>query len=138
MGLKREGVLITNILNWRPEHPMPSGNRKPTPVEMAYCLPFVKAQLQIVQPKVVVALGKTAAEGLLGDRGKASLKKLRQGVHEMELPAGMKVQVMPTYHPSYLLRYSTHATKREAWEDLLEVMELLGLPISDKQRNYFL
>jgi len=84
-----------------------------------------------VKPKCLVALGGTAATGLLG--GDDAVAKLRGRWHEFE---GVPLRV--TYHPSYLLRSAAVAEKRKVWEDMLEVMELLGLPISEKQRGYFL
>src|SRR5207248_9205792 len=71
MGLKREDVYIGNIMNWRPEMPTAPGvaqvgNRGPTEEEMRYCLPYLRAQIEVVNPDLIVALGKTAAEGLLG------------------------------------------------------------------------
>ncbi len=66
MGLRRRKVYIGNIMNWRPEMPTPVGNRPPSQKEMAYCLPYLRAQIEVVQPKVIVALGMTAVNGLLG------------------------------------------------------------------------
>lgn len=144
MGLPREQVYIGNILNWRPEMPRnpdgsQTGNRPPTPEEMNYCLPFIRAQLDIIRPKVIVTLGKTAVDGLLGfDRFK-SMGAARGAWHDYE-----GTPLRATYHPSYLLRQegltslAAKKIKRDAWEDLLAAMEKAGLPISDKQRRYFL
>jgi DNA polymerase len=138
MGLKREDVYIGNIMNWRPELPVNSdgvqyGNRPPTPEELNFCLPFLKAQLEIVQPQVIVALGKTAAEGLLGPGTFKTLGEIRGRWQEF---AGRPVMI--TYHPSYILRNQSNHSKRAIWEDLLKVMERIGLPVSEKQRSYFL
>ncbi|MBC2604460.1 uracil-DNA glycosylase [Pelagicoccus albus] len=133
MGIKRADAYIGNIMNWRPEMPGPRGNRPPTAEEMAYCMPFLKAQLEIVQPKVIVALGATAAKGLLGADSFRALREVKGSWQEFE-----GIPVMPTYHPSYLLRNDTKRDKRGAWEDWLKVMEKIGLPISDKQSRYFL
>lgn len=145
MGLERGQVYIGNILNWRPEmgtrnaDGSQTGNRPPTTEEMAYCLPFIRAQIAIVQPKVLVALGKTAVDGLLGTERFKSMGAARGQWHEY---AGTPLRA--TYHPSYLLRQEGLTTaaakkiKRDAWEDLLAVMERAGIPISEKQRNYFL
>jgi uracil-DNA glycosylase family 4 len=96
------------------------------------CMPFVRAEIEIVKPECVIALGGTAAEGLLGLEG--SVTSMRGRWHEI---SGTPVRV--TYHPSYLLQSggSTNV-KRQVWEDMLTVMEKLGLPISEKQRGYFL
>lgn len=138
MGLKREDVYIGNIMNWRPEMPVSGagvqiGNRPPTPHEMNFCLPFLKAQLDIVQPQLVVALGATAAGGLLGAGTFRTLGEIKGRWHEFN---GRPVMV--TYHPSYILRNNSNRSKRGIWEDLLKVMERAGLPISDRQRGYFL
>lgn len=144
MGLQREQVYIGNILNWRPEMPRnpdgsQTGNRPPTPEEMNYCLPFIRTQIEIIRPKVLVTLGKTAVDGLLGfDRFK-SMGAARGAWHDYE-----DTPLRATYHPSYLLRQegltslAAKKIKRDAWEDLLAAMEKAGLPISDKQRRYFL
>ncbi|HWA11079.1 MAG TPA: uracil-DNA glycosylase [Opitutaceae bacterium] len=137
MGLQRADVYIGNIMNWRPEIPGTSGvqygNRPPTEQEMAYCLPFLKAQIEVVNPALLVALGATAAQGLLGFGTFRALGDVRGRWHEF---AGKPLMV--TYHPSYILRNPTNRSKRLIWEDLLKVMERGGLPISEKQRGYFL
>jgi uracil-DNA glycosylase family 4 len=138
MGLKREEVYIGNIMNWRPELPGGNGqgqvgNRPPTEAEMRYCLPYLRAQIEVVNPVLLVALGKTAAEGLLGFHTFKALGDVRGRWHEF---AGRPLMV--TYHPSYILREPTNRKKRMIWEDLLQVMERAELPISDKQRGYFL
>lgn len=84
MGLERDQVYIGNILNWRPamgaRNPDGSqtGNRPPTQEEMACCLPFIRAQIAVVQPRVLVALGKTAVDGLLGPERSRTLRRLRR------------------------------------------------------------
>jgi uracil-DNA glycosylase family 4 len=145
MGLDRSQVYIGNILNWRPDMGVrnadgsQTGNRPPTAEEMAYCLPFIRAQIAVIQPKVLVALGKTAVDGLLGAERFKSMGAARGAWH-----AYANTPLRATYHPSYLLRQegltSTAAKKikRDAWEDILNVMERAELPISEKQRNYFL
>jgi len=144
MGLDRNQVYIGNILNWRPEMPRnadgsQTGNRPPSPDEMAYCLPFIRAQIAIIQPKVLVALGKTAVDGLLGADRFKSMGAARGSWHSYA-----DTPLRATYHPSYLLRQEglvsagAKKIKRDAWEDILSVMERAALPISEKQRNYFL
>jgi uracil-DNA glycosylase family 4 len=143
MGLEREQVYIGNILNWRPEMPRnpdgsQTGNRPPTAPEMAYCLPFIRAQIAIIQPRVLVALGKTAVDGLLGADRFKTMGAARGSWHSYA-----DTPLRASYHPSYLLRQegltsaSAKKIKRDAWEDLLAVMERAELPISEKQRNYF-
>jgi len=133
MGLKRSAVYIGNIMNWRPEMPTPFGNRPPTQEEMEVCLPYLKAQIEIVQPKVIVALGATAVSGLLGAAPKRRMGDVRGKWLEFE-----GTPLMITFHPSYLLRNDTLKTKRMVWEDMMSVMEKIGMPISDKQQQFFL
>ncbi len=132
MGLTRNDVYIANILKCRPDMPAgASGNRKPTTEEMATCLPYLKTQIDIIVPEVIVALGATAVEGLLGV--KSPMNQMRgKFVQWRDIP------LMPTYHPAYLLRNQRISEKRKVWEDLLRVMEQLKMPISKKQRDYFL
>ena len=130
-GLSRADVYIANILKCRPDTPgQTSGNRKPTPAEMATCIPYLHEQIDLIRPKVIVALGGTAVEGLLGKTG---IMKLRGQWHTYR-----ETPLMPTYHPSYLLRNQSLTEKRRVWEDMLAVMEKLEMPISEKQRNFFL
>jgi DNA polymerase len=132
MEYTREEIFIANVLKCRPDMPEgESGNRKPKPAEMATCLPWLKQQIELIRPKVIVALGLTAVEGLLGE------PQTMRDVRGKWLDYG-GVPLMPTYHPAYLLRNQTLAEKRKVWEDMLLVLEKLGRPISEKQRSYFL
>lgn len=138
MGLQRSDVYIGNIMNWRPEMALNAsgvqyGNRPPTDQEMRYCLPYLRAQIEIVNPDLIVALGSTATQGLLGPGSFKALGEVRGKWHEF---AGKPLMV--TYHPSYILRNQSNRSKRMIWDDLLKVMERAGLPISEKQRGYFL
>jgi len=131
-GLSRGDVYIANILKCRPNMPAgSSGNRKPTPDEMATCIPYLHEQIDLIRPKVIVALGATAVEGLLGKT--LGITKLRGTWKTYR-----GTPLMPTYHPAYLLRNQSLSEKRRVWEDMLAVMERLGMPIGEKQRNYFL
>ena len=131
-GLTRADVYIGNILKCRPDTPGQSaGNRKPTSEEMQTCIPYLHEQIDLIQPKVLVALGGTAVEGLLGKT--IGITKLRG-----QWRTYRGIPLMPTYHPAYLLRNQAMSEKRKVWEDMLAVMEKLGLPISDKQRGFFL
>ena len=131
MGLKREDVYIGNIMNWRPE--VPKGNRKPEPEEMNYCLPYLKAQVEIVKPEVIVALGATAVTGLLGAVPSGAMSRARGNWYKYN-----DTDLMITYHPSFLLQYASKQIKRYVWEDMMAVMERVGIPISQKQRGYFM
>jgi len=133
MGLSREKVYLGNILNWRPRHNQTYGNRPPTREEMDFCLPYLKAQIEIVQPKIVMALGKTATDGLLGYDSKRRLSQVRGNWHEV-----LGFPMMITYHPSYLLHNPSKTSKRKVWEDFLLVMEKLKMSVSEKQRAFFL
>ena len=133
MGLSREAVFIANVLKCRPDTPgKSSGNRKPTSAEMATCLPYLEDQIAIIRPKVMVALGATAIEGLIRQAPVQVTRIRGQWLQFHDIP------LMPTYHPAYLLRNDSITEKRKVWEDMLAVMEKLGLPISERQRNYFL
>jgi len=118
MGLKREQVYIANIVKCRPP-----GNRTPEYVEASTCSPFLLEQIDVVQPKVIVALGGTAATYLLGV--KQSLSSLRGSWYAVR---GAKVAV--TYHPAFLLR--DPRMKGEAWKDLQRVMAEMGLKAPGK------
>ena len=132
MGLSRETVYIANILKCRPDTPGQStGNRKPTAAEMQTCIPYLHSQIDLIHPKALVALGATAIEGLLG--ASATISRLRG---HWQTYRG--IPLMPTFHPAYLLRNQALSEKRKVWEDMLKVMEKLGLPISEKQRAFFL
>jgi DNA polymerase len=132
MGLSRGSVYIANILKCRPDTPGQSaGNRKPTPEEMQTCIPYLQAQIDLIGPKVIVALGATAVEGLLGKT--TGITRLRGNWRTYR-----GIPLMPTYHPAYLLRNQALSEKRRAWEDMLQVMQKLSLPISERQRNFFL
>ena len=133
MGLSRQDVYISNIVKFRPATPnQTTNNRKPTAAEMTACLPFVRAEIDVIRPACIVALGGTAAEGLLGLTG--TVGSMRGSWHRLD---GIPVRV--TYHPSYLLQSGDNLSiKRQVWDDMLMVMEELILPISPKQRGFFL
>ncbi len=132
MGFPREEVYIANVLKCRPDVPAGSfGNRPPTPGEMQTCRPYLMEQIDIIKPKVIVALGAVAVEGLLGTR--APMRELRGRWDSFN-----GTPLMITYHPAYLLRNQSPSEKRKVWEDMMLVLERLEKPISEKQRNYFL
>lgn len=131
MGFARGDVYIANILKCRPDTPgQSSGNRKPLPDEMKTCSPYLLAQIDLIRPKVLVALGATAIEGLLGQA--ASVSGLRGKWQTFR-----DIPLMPTYHPAYLLRNQSLSEKRKVWEDMMLVMDRLGMTISEKQRGFF-
>jgi uracil-DNA glycosylase family 4 len=106
IGLAREQVYIANVLKCRPP-----GNRDPTSSEAAECLPYLEQQIALLRPKVMLAVGRIAAQNLL--RTDVTLGRLRGQVHRF---GHSQVPLVVTYHPAYLLR--TPADKRKAWEDL--------------------
>lgn len=115
MGMSRDEVYVANIVKCRPP-----GNRTPEPIEMATCMPYLTEQLDLVRPKVIVALGATALRGLLGP-GDGITKargtwKLYRGI----------IPVMPTFHPAYVLRQPTQEVKGHVWSDLKLVLKQLG------------
>ncbi|MHC4939156.1 MAG: uracil-DNA glycosylase [Planctomycetota bacterium] len=115
MGLKREEVYIANVLKCRPPQ-----NRDPAADEVEQCRPWLLAQIEHIQPKVICTLGRHALRALTGYEGGISRARGRAmpfaGTH-----------VLPTFHPAYLLR--NPAAKREAWEDLKTVLRMLGRPV---------
>jgi uracil-DNA glycosylase family 4 len=132
MGFSREEVYIANVLKCRPDMPPgQAGNRPPTVAEMEACLPFLREQIDLIKPEVMIALGSVAMRGLFGTTG--PMRDLRGRWHEFGL-----IPVMATFHPSYLLRNQALSEKRKVWEDMLLVLERLQKPITEKQRGYFL
>jgi uracil-DNA glycosylase len=131
MGFRRDDVYIANVLKCRPDMPPGiSGNRKPTPDEMKTCLPWLEKQIEFIKPRVMVALGATALEGLLG--ATTAVNKMRGRWLDFH-----GIPVMATYHPAYLLRNQSVTEKRKVWEDMLQVLERLEKPISERQRRFF-
>lgn len=112
MGYSREDVFIGNILKCRPPE-----NRKPLPGEMETCRPYLKRQIEVLKPKVIIALGATAVQGLVAND--ISISKLRGTWLSFE-----GIRLMPTFHPAYLLR--NPSAKKFVWEDLKEVLRFLG------------
>jgi len=132
MGFRRSDVFIANVLKCRPDMPAGvSGNRQPTEKEMETCLPYLQEQIGFIQPKVMVALGGVAMRGLFGKT--EPMKQMRGRWYTFG-----SIPVMATYHPSYLLRNQAISEKRRVWEDMLQVLERLGVTINEKQRNYFM
>jgi uracil-DNA glycosylase family 4 len=126
MGLKREDVYICNVVKCRPP-----GNRDPEQDEIAACSSYLLRQLQSIRPEVVVALGKFAAQTLLGT--KEPISKLRGKFRDFH-----GIPFMPTYHPSFLLRRQGEGSMDafwEVWDDMAQVLRLLKLPVPDKSRK---
>ncbi len=133
MGLTRADVYITHLVKFRPAMPRQTlNNRPPTAREVACSVPVLQCEVQLVQPRVIVALGVVAARGLLscGELPLAACQNMRGEF--------CGIPVVVTHHPSYLLRTSDIKERRRLWEEMLRVMEMAGLPVSAKQRGYFL
>lgn len=122
MGLKREEVYIANVLKVRPPN-----NATPTVEEAMASAPYLLRQVEVVSPEAIVALGLPSARLLTGQA--LPMGQLRGQWWPMQTPAGGEFQVLPTYHPAYLLRNYTPDTRRKVWEDLKLVLERLGLPV---------
>ncbi len=115
MTFKREEVYITNVVKCRPE-----GNRTPHPNEVEACSPYLVAQIKVIKPKVIVALGKVAADFFIP--GNLNMAELRGNLFAYE-----NIPVMPTYHPAFVLRNEWRKEiKRQVWQDMQKVMALLG------------
>ncbi len=124
MGLARGDVYICNVLKCRPP-----GNRNPEPAEIEQCGPFMLRQVKAIAPEVVVALGTFAAQTLLGT--KAPISKLRGHFHDYH-----GIPLMPTFHPSFLLHNKKDTSKFwDVWDDMVKVLEKLGMPVPDVQRK---
>ena len=121
MGLSRKDVYIANVLKCRPP-----GNRNPEPAEIAACRAYLEAQIELVKPAVLVALGKFAAQFLLETEEPITRLRGRWATRR-------GIPVMPTYHPSFLLRQPER--KKEAWEDLQQVLTRMGLPVPGKRKG---
>lgn len=135
MGLEREEVYISNVCKFRPDMGAQQGtaNRPPTPQEIEACRPLILAEIRAIRPACIICLGGSSAKGLLGVSPETSVSSLRGRWLDCQ---GVPVRV--TYHPSYLLRNEDLRSRRAVWEDMLAAMERLEMPISEKQRRYFL
>ncbi len=133
MGLTREQVYLTHFVKFRPAMPrQTTNNRPPNERELLFSSSIVELEARLVQPKVIVALGVIAARGLL------RLGELPLAAYQQQQGMFCGIPVVVTHHPSYLLRTNDISERRRLWEEMLRVMEMCGLPISDKQRGYFL
>ena len=133
MGLSREQVYITHFVKFRPGMPrQTTNNRPPNEREILFSGSIVDLEARLVQPKVIVALGVIAARGLL------RMGDLPLAAYQQQQGQFCGIPVVVTHHPSYLLRTNDITERRRLWEEMLRVMEMCGLPISDKQRGYFL
>jgi uracil-DNA glycosylase len=116
IGLDRSTVYIANIVPWRPP-----GNRTPTPQETAICLPFIRRQIELASPDVLVCLGGPASQTLLEQR--EGIMKMRGNWFDFRCD-NRTIRALPTLHPAYILRQPLH--KRLAWRDMLQIKDALG------------
>ena len=116
--INRDDIFITNIVKCRPP-----GNRVPAPDEVATCTPYLERQLEIIRPRVIVTLGRPSASYMLNN-AKMTMGSVRGRWH-----AWRGIKLMPTFHPSYVLRSYTEETRKAVWSDLKMVMEELGMPV---------
>jgi uracil-DNA glycosylase len=112
IGLDRTSVYIANTIYWRPP-----GNRPPTAEESAQCLPFIRRQIELAKPDIIVFVGGVSAKTMLNT--KDGIMQLRGTWTELSLPALGTLPALPTLHPAYLLRNPAH--KRLAWADWLSL-----------------
>ena len=123
MGFRWEDVYIANALKCRTS--AETGNRKPESDEINRCLPFLLAQVQIVQPRVLIALGATAMEGLTG--AECAIGAVRGALYECQ-----GIPLVPTFHPAFILRSPTLENRKAIWADICKAMELAGYDPSDR------
>lgn len=131
MKLKREDVFICNILKCRPNTDKPTGDRKPASDEVSNCINYLYQQIEIIKPAVIITLGDTALKSLMPEI-EEGITKIRGKWLKFK-----GVDLMPTYHPAYVLRNQSLKIKREVWEDMLQVMEKVGMDITEEQKSYF-
>ena len=129
MGLRREDVFICNVLKCRPP-----GNRAPNAGEVEACWQYLVRQLQVIRPKVIVTLGNPATQALLNTR--TGITRMRGQWQQLpEIGEGLTgTAVMPTFHPSYVLRQYNQDTRGKVWSDLQQVMALLGLELPAQKK----
>ncbi|MFA5291689.1 MAG: uracil-DNA glycosylase [Phycisphaerae bacterium] len=127
MGLKRSDVYICNIVKCRPPE-----NREPRPEEIISCLPFLKKQLGLIRPQVIVALGAPSTKTLLNTN--KPIGQMRGKFHDYYFDDFSEpIKLMPTFHPAYLLRNYSDDNRRKVWEDMKTVLAELGMPVGAKR-----
>ena len=130
-GLTDKECYFSNLMSWRPKPPTAFGKRPPSASEMAFNRPYLLAQIQIIKPQIVVAVGAQAFGALTH-----STTPIMQIRGQWQTIDGL--DVLPTLHPNYLLHSPSLSNKRLVWEDFMQIMKKLGMPISEKQKAYFL
>ena len=129
MGLQRSDVFICNILKCRPPD-----NRDPRPDEVIKCEPYLKKQLELIRPEVIIALGAHAARTLLETN--KPIGQLRGRFHDYYFSEDAEpIKLMPTYHPAYLLRNYSPDNRKRVWEDMKKVLADLGMKVPASQKT---
>ncbi len=117
MGMRREDVYIANVVKCRPPK-----NREPKEDEVMMCIGFLKEQIEIIRPSVIITLGKVASQNLL--KKEEGIMRLRGNIYYYQIEESIKIPVIPTFHPAYLLR--NPSDKRLTWEDACKALKLLS------------
>ncbi len=130
-GLTEKECYFANLMTWRPKPPTAFGKRPPNASEVAFNRPYLLAQIEIIKPQIIVAVGAQAFGALT--HSTTPIMQIRGQWQKVD-----GLEVLPTLHPNYLLHSPSLSNKRLVWEDFMQVMTKLGMPISDKQKAYFL
>ncbi len=130
-GLTEKECYFANLMTWRPKPPTAFGKRPPNASEVAFNRPYLLAQIEIIKPQMIVAVGAQAFGALT--HLTTPIMQIRGQWQKVD-----GLEVLPTLHPNYLLHSPSLSNKRLVWEDFMQIMTKLGMPISDKQQAYFL
>jgi len=130
-GLTEKECYFANLMTWRPKTPTAFGKRPPNASEVAFNRPYLLAQIEIIKPQIIVAVGAQAFGALT--HSTTPIMQIRGQWQKVD-----GLEVLPTLHPNYLLHSPSLSNKRLVWEDFMQIMMKLGMPISDKQKAYFL
>jgi DNA polymerase len=130
-GLTEKECYFANLMTWRPKPPTAFGKRPPNASEVAFNRPYLLAQIEIIKPQIIVAVGAQAFGALT--HSTTPIMQIRGQWQKVD-----GLEVLPTLHPNYLLHSPSLSNKRLVWEDFMQIMTKLDMPISDKQKAYFL
>ncbi len=130
-GLTEKECYFANLMTWRPKPPTAFGKRPPNASEVAFNRPYLLAQMEIIKPQIVVAVGAQAFGALT--HSTTPIMQIRGQWQKVD-----GLEVLPTLHPNYLLHSPSLSNKRLVWEDFMQIMTKLSMPISEKQKAYFL
>lgn len=130
-GLTEKECYFANLMTWRPKPPTAFGKRPPNASEVAFNRPYLLAQIEIIKPQIILAVGAQAFGALT--HSTTPIMQIRGQWQKVD-----GLEVLPTLHPNYLLHSPSLSNKRLVWEDFMQIMTKLGMPISDKQKAYFL